>query len=213
MSTVSKSAALWHQPEARFWPRMKDWVNFHITSPHYYPIQSSVAFGAKRKLKALLKKSAVAIPAVVGLRQSLKRTIPSSRFFRAFVFFFMEFLLLWCNRKCGWFSWYFGSTSKVSGECFLFIYFWYLSFIGLLLAQILKGWWVASRAVGCRVPTIFWVAGGGAGEGGNELIGGGRKCDLEMNLCFPRRLTAIRLVGLVRLFEYFLDWFYILVRC
>ena len=83
--------------------------------------------------------------------------------------------------------------------------FLYLSFIGLLLAQILKGWWVASRAVGCRVPTIFWVAGGGAGEGGNELIVGGRKCDLEMNLCFPRRLTAIRLVGLVRLFEYILD--------
>ena len=101
------------------------------------------------------------------------------------------FLVFWFNLKGFW-------------GVFL-VYFWYLSFIGLLLAQILKGWWVASRAVGCRVPTIFWVAGGGAGEGGNELIGGGRKCDLEMNLCFPRRLTVIRLVGLVRLVEYFLD--------
>ena len=65
---------------------MKDWVNFHIL------LQLSVQ---RKKLKALLKKSAVAIPAVVGLRQSLKRTIPSSRFFRAFVFF------LWSFCYCG----------------------------------------------------------------------------------------------------------------
>ena len=94
-------------------------------SHHKPPLLSNpiiCSFRCKEKIKSSVEKILVAIPVVVGLRQSLKRTIPSSRFFRAFVFFFMEFLLLWCNRKCGWFSWYFGSTSKVSGECFLFIF-------------------------------------------------------------------------------------------
>ena len=53
------------------------------------------SFRCKEKIKSSVEKILVAIPVVVGLRQSLKRTIPSSRFFRAFVFF------LWSFCYCG----------------------------------------------------------------------------------------------------------------
>ena len=180
MSTVSKSAALWHQPEARFWPRMKDWVNFHIHKPPVLSNPIFCSFRCKEKIKSSVEKISGGNSSGGGFEAKFKKNNSIVKIFQGFrVFFYgvsaivvqqkmwVIFLVFWFNLKGFW-------------GVFL-VYFWYLSFIGLLLAQILKGWWVASRAVGCRVPTIFWVAGGGAGEGGNEVMAGGRKCDLEMN--------------------------------
>ena len=116
MSTVSKSAALWHQPEARFWPRMKDWVNFHIHKP---PLLSNLIicnFRCKEKIKSSVEKNLGGNSSGGGFEAKFKKNNSIVKIF------LMEFLLLWCNRKCGWFSWYFGSTSKVSGECFWFIF-------------------------------------------------------------------------------------------
>ena len=53
-------------------------------SHHKPPLLSNpifCSFRCKEKIKSSVEKILVAIPVVVGLRQSLKRTIPSSRFF------------------------------------------------------------------------------------------------------------------------------------
>ena len=111
---------------------MKNWVNFHITSPHYYPIRSSAAFGAKRKLKALLKKISGGNSSDGGFQAKFKKNNSIVKIFQGFRVFLWSFCYCGATENAGDFLGILVQPQRFVGS--VSCLFLYLSFIGLLLA-------------------------------------------------------------------------------